>query len=334
MDASEPKRRWFYPTPGWLVILSLAVTGVLFLSERFQWFGFNTHKGWTVLLAVAAVGLFLALMLVWLLIALAFRMRFQYSIRSLLLLVVAVSLPCSWFAVEMKKAREQRAIVDGIRQLNGEVQYDWRIDAIGDELPNSQAPQLHGCRAVLGDDFLSNVSLVNLKTANATAADLNQLPNLSQLRILWIHDLQVSDTVLEQLKKLDHLEELELVGSCVTDARLEQLRWLKQLRRLGLDSAPITDAGLVVLAGLPNLQSLFLNYPPNITDQGVEKLHQMLPRCQIVRRKYISTDTHRERTYLAELRLTALFRHSNEATQADVDELQRLLQHCQIIRKQ
>ena len=31
----------------------LVVEGLLWLSERFQWFGFNHHKGWTVLVAVA-----------------------------------------------------------------------------------------------------------------------------------------------------------------------------------------------------------------------------------------------------------------------------------------
>jgi len=65
MPTPEPQRRWFYPTPGWLVILSLAVTVILFLSERFQWFGFNTHKGWTVLIAVASVGGVLVVMFLW-----------------------------------------------------------------------------------------------------------------------------------------------------------------------------------------------------------------------------------------------------------------------------
>ena len=36
MDAPE-KRRWYCPTPGWLVLGSLAVTGLLFLSERWRW---------------------------------------------------------------------------------------------------------------------------------------------------------------------------------------------------------------------------------------------------------------------------------------------------------
>ena len=88
MDAPE-KRRWYCPTPGWLVLGSLAVTGLLFVSERGRWFPFNEHKGWTVLLAVAAVGVVLVVMLLWLLVALIFRWRFQFGIRTLLVLVVA-----------------------------------------------------------------------------------------------------------------------------------------------------------------------------------------------------------------------------------------------------
>ena len=53
METPE-KRRWYCPTPGWLVLGSMAVTGLLFASEKWRWFGFNEHKGWTVLIAVAA----------------------------------------------------------------------------------------------------------------------------------------------------------------------------------------------------------------------------------------------------------------------------------------
>ena len=37
----------------------------------------------------------------------------QYSIRSLLLLVVAVAVPCCWLAVEMEKAKKQNAVGEG-----------------------------------------------------------------------------------------------------------------------------------------------------------------------------------------------------------------------------
>ena len=85
----------------------LAAEGVLWLSERFRWFAFNQHKGYTVLIAVASVGGSLLLMLFWFLFALVFRWRFQFSILFLLVLTLVVALPFSWLATEMKAAREQ-----------------------------------------------------------------------------------------------------------------------------------------------------------------------------------------------------------------------------------
>jgi hypothetical protein len=64
-DAQTRTRRWFQLTPDRLVHGLLAVEGLLFLSERFQWFAFNEHKGWTVLIAVASLGVAMLLMLAW-----------------------------------------------------------------------------------------------------------------------------------------------------------------------------------------------------------------------------------------------------------------------------
>ena len=115
------KRRWFSPTPGWLVLALLAVEGFLWLSERFQWFWFNEKNGWTVLIAVASVGILLGLMLLWFAVALLLRWRFQFSIRSLLVLTVAVALPFSWLAVEMRQARRERQAAAAIQELGGKV---------------------------------------------------------------------------------------------------------------------------------------------------------------------------------------------------------------------
>ena len=104
MTDPTPTRRSFRPTPAWLIFGLLVVEGLLWLSERFQWFWFNEQKGWTVLIAVAVVGVACwSCCLVRR--GLVFRWRFQFSIRSLLVLVVAVAVPCSWLAVEMKRAR-------------------------------------------------------------------------------------------------------------------------------------------------------------------------------------------------------------------------------------
>ena len=53
-----------------------------------------------------------------------FRWRFQFSIRSLLVLVVVVSVPCSWLAVEIKRARVQEAALE--RLLASELPLSFR----------------------------------------------------------------------------------------------------------------------------------------------------------------------------------------------------------------
>ena len=55
-DASAPHRRWLLLTPDRFVLGMLAVEAFAALSEWFGWFAFNRHKGWTMLIAVAAVG--------------------------------------------------------------------------------------------------------------------------------------------------------------------------------------------------------------------------------------------------------------------------------------
>ncbi len=115
MDDNLPKRRWFCPTPGWLVVVLLGVEALLFLVERYYWL----PKGWPVLIAIAAVALIMLLVLLWFVIALILRWRFQFSIRSLLALVFVVAVPFSWLAVEMKQANSQPRMVMEIERLGG-----------------------------------------------------------------------------------------------------------------------------------------------------------------------------------------------------------------------
>ena len=166
MTYPTPTRRSFYPTPAWLIFGLLVVEGLLWLSERYRWFWFNEKKGWTVLIAVAVVGVAMLVMLLWFIVALVFRWRFQFSIRSLLVLTVAVAIPCSWLAVEMKAAREQREAVEAIQEVNGYVAYDWQF--VSDEILRTsncriaQPPGPVWLRNLLGDDFFGSVSDVIL----------------------------------------------------------------------------------------------------------------------------------------------------------------------------
>ena len=138
MDAPE-KRRWYCPTPGWLVYGSLVVEGLLWLSEQYRWFRFNEHKGWTVLIAVAVVGVTILLMLLWFTVALLFRRRFQFGIRSLLVLVVVVAVPCSWMAVKRQQAKREQEAAAAIETMGGHVLWSgpsgpaWLRNLLGDD---------------------------------------------------------------------------------------------------------------------------------------------------------------------------------------------------------
>ncbi len=98
--------------------------------------------------------------------------------------------------------------------------------------------------------------------------DLQRLKDLTSLRILLIESDNITDDSLDHLTALNDLEELDLtfcnggtdqpVGAAggITDRGLEHLKALKQLKRLGLEET-------------------------RVTDDGVERLQQALPNCEI-----------------------------------------------------
>jgi len=49
----------------------------------------------------------------------------QFRLSTLLVAVLLLSLPITWVAVKMEKARRQRAAVDEIAELGGGVRYDY-----------------------------------------------------------------------------------------------------------------------------------------------------------------------------------------------------------------
>jgi hypothetical protein len=217
-DAREP--RWFFPTPGRLLVVLLTVEGFLWLSEWLQW----TSKGWPVLIAVAAVGAFLLVMLGWFVLALLFHWRFQFSILSLLVLTVAVALPCGWLATEMKQATKQREVVEGIGQVHGWVCYDFQVDPSGCWTPDATPAAPTWLRDLLGDDLFLDVIWVTLKSSEVTDAGLEHLKGLAKLQRLSVSYTKVSDAGLEHLKGLTHLRLLDLWGTKVTDAGVKRLQ--------------------------------------------------------------------------------------------------------------
>ena len=207
MTDPTPKPRWYRLTPGRLLPVLLAVEGFLWLAERYQWFAFNQHKGWTVLVAVASLGVFFLVTLGWFLVALVFRWRFQFSILSLLVLFVAVALPCGWLATEREQAGKQRVAADWIEEAGGTVDYDYQCYPPGRVTPR-KPPGLAWLRKLLGDDHFADVTRVVLSGQGVSDAGVEHLKGLTQLQELWLDDTKVSDAGLEYLKGMTQLQGL------------------------------------------------------------------------------------------------------------------------------
>jgi hypothetical protein len=278
MSVAEPKTaepkpsiRWYHLTPDRAVIGLLVAECLLWLSERFGWLPW--HKGYAVLTGVAVVGVTFVAMLLWLLVSLLFRWRFQFSVRSLLIFAVVVAIPSSWMMVEMEAAKRQQEAVTEI--LDG----NYYTYADSGKLPVA----LQGLRDVLGEDFFLVVDKVSVGEGSLTDAELECLPAFPELRTLRLSGCfpENTDNGLKSLRGLSKLQLLDLRGERqVTDAGLEHIAGLTQLQELRLNYTQVTNAGLEHLKRLSQLRYLDVR-GTQVTDEGVKKLQQALPNCQI-----------------------------------------------------
>ena len=255
MTDPTPTRRRFCPTPGWIILALLAVEGLLWLSERYRWFWFNERKGWTVLIAVAVVGVTMLVMLPWFIVALVFGWRFQFSIRSLLVLTVAVAIPCSWLAVEGQRAIKQRNLVVEVRKSACLVGRDWEFDSKVEYIRNAHLPEPEWLLNLLGEDFFDTVVIAEL-TTDATDATLGTVRGLTSLKELDLSGTQVTDAGLEQLRDLTELQHLSLWETKIGNTGLGYLKALAKLQELSLYKTQVTDVGLEYLLNLSQLKWL------------------------------------------------------------------------------
>jgi len=188
------------------------------------------------------------------------RLRwFQYSLSTLLLAVLLVSIGMSWVAVRMQRARREREAVAAIVKLGGQVRYDYQVPQSGNPLPGAGPPGPAWLRKLLGENFFVTVVGVHLENSSCTDADLEYLAVLTQLRSLELDGTRVTDAGLERLTGLTRLQELGLDGTLVTGAGLKHIEGLTQLQLLDLGGTRVTDAGLEHLKGLTQLQTLDLS---------------------------------------------------------------------------
>ncbi len=289
MDAVS-KPRWFRLTPGLVLLaLLLVVEAFLLLCERFRWFGIIKDKGdgfpeyVTLLIGVGFLVVAGLLLYAWRLPKIRLRWRFQYSLRTLLLVVLLASIGMSWVAVKMQKSRRQRQVVEAIQRLHGNVLYQYQVDLHGDAIPGAKLPVPSWARHLLGEDFFQEVVGVEFSGFDVLDAScLADVKTMTQLQVLSLGWTSVTDADLKGINALRRLQKLELNSTAITDAGLKELTGLTELWCLRLDSTRVTDDGLEHLKVLSGLRQLFLD-KTKVTVDGERKLKQALPRCHIWR---------------------------------------------------
>ena len=140
----------------------------------------------------------------WLIVALIFRRRFQFTIRSLLILTVAIATACSWVTVELKKARMQEAAVTEIRKMGGSVAYDWQFGMTGIYLGKAQEPGPAWLHDLLGADFFETIYLLGTRVT-----DFDAVEEFPDARILWLRGGPMPPRRLAGIGRFDKLLELE-----------------------------------------------------------------------------------------------------------------------------
>jgi len=271
MPDPTAKPRWYRLTPDRLILSLLVAEVLLFLSNWLRWPAW--HKGYAVLTCVACATAVTVMLLAWFVVALVFRRRFQFGIRSLLALPLIVALPCSWLMVETQKAAKQASAKESFRRFAGGAEYDYKIAG---SATSSPAPAR--LRRLFREDLFASVELVCLACEKRfTDADMEHVGLLPRLKVLRLYNSKITDSGMQHLALLTDLEDLSITRTHIGDAGLEHVRGLTRLYRLNLYETDVTDAGLADLGEQSELRELCLG-KTKVTDAGlqhVERLKQL-----------------------------------------------------------
>ena len=235
------------------------------------------------------------------------RRFLRYSLRTMLVVVLLLSVWLGWMA---NKAAKQRRAVALVEELGGGVVYDYDVSSTG---PKTQKAPLvpEWLRELWGIDFFStvgavsfmnelrpsvtvavtdrqiaqithgfpNVTHINLGGSAVGDSGLKHLASCEHLVSLVVGD-NTTDEGLRHLRDYPSLTELHLINVPITDAGVLQVCQMKQLIFLDLSGTRITDDGLVYVSELPNLQKLLL-IGSDATHDGVARLRRQRPNLEV-----------------------------------------------------
>jgi internalin A len=192
------------------------------------------------------------------------RRWMAFSLRGMLLVI---TLAAVWMGYLTNRAVQQRRAVAAIKQLGGEVAYDWEF-AKPDRRrswPNNVEPHPPGSRwlrKLVGDEYFQRVREIDLHNRDSelprAGIGLPSLSGLSHVREIDITGFELSTKQLSFLASMNELEELHLDECVLTGNALVHLR-PDRLIDLKMETCQITPAALQEIGRCTLLEELSLD---------------------------------------------------------------------------
>ncbi len=142
------------------------------------------------------------------------RHRLQFTLRSLLILTLLVSLPLGWMAFRRAQVQRRWKRYYALKTLGGEI--DLHFANRGERVEGDGAD----------DSPPWHIIAVRLPKSRITNAELALVESLSTLKELDLSGTKISDEGLTRLGRLDRLEQLDLRDTRTTKAGVSQLKKL------------------------------------------------------------------------------------------------------------
>lgn len=194
------------------------------------------------------------------------RRWFQFKLRSLVVLILMLSLVLGYWGNARRRAQRQWDAVQAIREVGGRVNINsgskvdpFREDSLTSELPTWQKWIGIACPPPIGASVPRHPGI-----GKEIMLHLRQLPQLNDISLSgdWI-----DDESMEVLSGLPNLDGLYIESNQISDVGALSLAKTKHLKDLILVGDQLTDRGMAVVAQLPELS--FLRWvSPRSTGEG------------------------------------------------------------------
>ncbi len=202
---------------------------------------------------------------------------YQFTLRSLLLLIVVASLGFAWLrTLFCRYEQEFQAVCDFRRSTSLFIGHDTSNGNVMRSvfslvLGKDYRPVIElGPSGDTGTTFCAMAQTIHIDFDSETLSPIRHLRNL---RVLDLGNNRVTDAALEHVGELSNLEAIFLHGDSVTGNAFQHWHGLTKLRTLYLEETSVDDTTLAHLKKLTSLESLVLE--ARVTDNGLKHLSSL-----------------------------------------------------------